>query len=66
MSNSVSRGPTAELPRALSLRDLVLFNLAAIVGIRRVATAGKAGSPAPRTWRSWPVSTIISHQRSRN
>ena len=48
--NGVSRDPTAQLPRALSLRDLVLFNLAAIVGIRWVATAGKAGPASLTLW----------------
>ena len=39
-----------ELPRILGLRDLVLFNLAAVVGLRWLATAGKAGPSALALW----------------
>jgi amino acid transporter len=44
--------PPAEsaLPRALGLRDLVLFNLVAVVGLRWLATAGKAGPSALALW----------------
>jgi amino acid transporter len=38
------------LPRALGLRDLVLFNLVAVVGLRWLATAGKAGPSAIVLW----------------
>jgi amino acid transporter len=38
------------LPRALGLRDLVLFNLVAVVGLRWLATAGKAGPSALVLW----------------
>lgn len=41
---------TDELRRALGLRDLVLFNLAAVVGLRWLATAGKAGPSALTLW----------------
>jgi amino acid transporter len=41
---------TPQLPRALTLRDLVLFNLVAIVGIRWVATAAKAGPASITLW----------------
>ena len=34
---------TSRLERALTLRDLVLFNLVAVIGIPWVATAAKAG-----------------------
>ncbi len=46
----MTQDQTAALPRALTLRDLVLFNLAAIVGIRWVATAGKAGPASLSLW----------------
>jgi amino acid transporter len=38
------------LPRALNLRDLVLFNLVAVVGIGWVATAAKAGPSSLTLW----------------
>ena len=38
------------LERALTLRDLVLFNLVAVVGITWVATAAKAGPSALTLW----------------
>jgi amino acid transporter len=43
-------GPEIALPRALGLRDLVLFNLVAVVGLRWLATAGKAGPSALVLW----------------
>ena len=42
--------PEAILPRTLGLRDLVLFNLVAVVGLRWLATAGKAGPSALVLW----------------
>ncbi|MEP6618693.1 MAG: APC family permease [bacterium] len=44
--------PPAEqsLRRALGLRDLVLFNLVAVVGLRWLATAAKAGPSALALW----------------
>ncbi len=39
-----------QLERALTLRDLVLFNLVAVVGITWVATAAKAGPSALTLW----------------
>jgi glutamate:GABA antiporter len=39
-----------ELQRALGLRDLVLFNLVAVVGLRWLATAAKAGPSALALW----------------
>ena len=39
-----------ELRRALGLRDLVLFNLVAVVGLRWLATAAKAGPSALALW----------------
>ncbi|MDB4882496.1 MAG: hypothetical protein JWL95_1262 [Gemmatimonadetes bacterium] len=52
------RGPTngttptdgATLDRALGLRDLVLFNLVAVLGLRWLATAAKAGPSALALW----------------
>jgi amino acid transporter len=38
------------LPRTLTLRDLVLFNLVAVVGIGWVATAAKAGPSSLTLW----------------
>jgi len=42
--------PTPPLPRALTLRDLVLFNLVAVIGIPWVATAAKAGLGSLTLW----------------
>jgi glutamate:GABA antiporter len=42
--------PETVLPRTLGLRDLVLFNLVAVVGLRWLATAGKAGPSALVLW----------------
>jgi amino acid transporter len=42
--------PETTLSRALGLRDLVLFNLVAIVGLRWLATAAKAGPSALALW----------------
>lgn len=39
-----------ELHRTLGLRDLVLFNLVAVVGLRWLATAAKAGPSALALW----------------
>src|SRR3954463_9458517 len=39
-----------DLKRALGLRDLVLFNLVAVVGLRWLATAAKAGPSALVLW----------------
>ena len=39
-----------ELQRNLGLRDLVLFNLVAVVGLRWLATAAKAGPSALALW----------------
>jgi amino acid transporter len=48
MSASPANAP--ELARALTLRDLVLFNLVAVVGIPWVATAAKAGPSSLTLW----------------
>lgn len=41
---------TPQLERALTLRDLVLFNLVAVIGIGWVATAAKAGPSSLTLW----------------
>jgi glutamate:GABA antiporter len=41
---------TLGLRRALGLRDLVLFNLVAVLGVRWIATAAKAGVSAITLW----------------
>ena len=41
---------TTELPRTLSLRDLVLFNVAAVLGLRWLATSAAAGPSALTLW----------------
>lgn len=38
------------LPRTLGVRDLVLFNVVAVLGLRWLATAGKAGPSALALW----------------
>jgi len=45
-----SNDTTLQLERALTLRDLVLFNLVAVIGITWVATAAKAGPSALTLW----------------
>ncbi len=45
-----ARGDAHELKRALGLRDLVLFNLVAVVGLRWLATAAKAGPASLALW----------------
>jgi amino acid transporter len=49
VGESAERGEVA-LHRALGLRDLVLFNLVAVVGLRWLATAAKAGPSALALW----------------
>lgn len=44
------RGDGVQLKRALGLRDLVLFNLVAVVGLRWLATAAKAGPASLALW----------------
>src|SRR5678816_177524 len=46
----MTRESTPQLERALSLRDLVLFNLVAVIGITWVATAAKAGPSSLTLW----------------
>src|SRR4051812_26385969 len=42
--------PETVLPRTMGLRDLVLFNLVAVVGLRWLATAGKTGPSSLVLW----------------
>ena len=46
----MTKDTTPQLVRALNLRDLVLFNLVAVIGITWVATAAKAGPSALTLW----------------
>ncbi len=54
MSDPTARGDARDsvttLTRALGLRDLVLFNLVAVVGLRWLATAAKSGPSALALW----------------
>ncbi|MEY2489167.1 MAG: glutamate:GABA antiporter, partial [Verrucomicrobiota bacterium] len=47
---SLSEENAPQLARVLNLRDLVLFNLVAVVGIPWVATAAKAGPSSLTLW----------------
>jgi glutamate:GABA antiporter len=42
--------PQVELPRVLTLRDLVLFNIVAILSLRWTATAAAAGPSSLTLW----------------
>jgi amino acid transporter len=50
MSTAHEEASGVTLQRALGLRDLVLFNLVAVVGLRWLATAAKAGPSALALW----------------
>jgi len=41
---------TPELPRAMGLRDLVLFNVVAVLSLRWLATAAAAGPSSIGLW----------------
>jgi glutamate:GABA antiporter len=45
-----NRPPTPQLVRALKLRDLVLFNLVAVLGLRHLATSAEFGPSALVVW----------------
>jgi amino acid transporter len=47
---------TPQLVRALKLRDLVLFNLVAVLGLRHLGTTGKAG---PATLLLWLLAALL-------
>ena len=42
--------PHVELPRVLTLRDLILFNIVAILSLRWTATAAAAGPSSLTLW----------------
>src|SRR5216684_1235225 len=46
----MTKETTPQLERALTLRDLVLFNLVAVIGIGWVATSAKAGPSSLTLW----------------
>lgn len=52
----MSSEPEPQLERALTLRDLILFNLVAVVGINWMATAAKAG---PGTLTLWLLAALL-------
>src|SRR5207302_9333849 len=43
-------GPVSRLPRVMTLRDVVLFNVTAIVGLRWLTTAGRIGPASLLLW----------------
>jgi amino acid transporter len=49
-ANSERRAAISELPRELTLRDMVLFNVVAIVSLRWFATAAAAGPSSISLW----------------
>jgi amino acid transporter len=54
MSTAIPRAtahpPQVELPRVLTLRDLVLFNIVAVLSLRWTATAAAAGASSLSMW----------------
>jgi glutamate:GABA antiporter len=48
--------PRVELPRVLTLRDLVLFNIVAITSLRWTATAAAAG---PSSLTMWVLAAVL-------
>ncbi|HEX7177816.1 MAG TPA: APC family permease [Pyrinomonadaceae bacterium] len=50
MTDKTTEQATAALPREMNLRDLVLFNLAALIGLTWVSTAARAGPSAITLW----------------
>ncbi len=49
-SSATAQSPRVELPRVLTLRDLVLFNIVAILSLRWTATAAAAGPSSLSMW----------------
>ena len=49
-SPATAHSPRVELPRVLTLRDLVLFNIVAILSLRWTATAAAAGPSSLTMW----------------
>src|ERR1700681_3844343 len=60
----MTKEPAAQLERALTLRDLVLFNLVAVIGIGWVATAAKAGPSALTLWRLAAILFFVPQGRA--
>jgi glutamate:GABA antiporter len=50
VSETVPATPHVELPRILTLRDLVLFNIVAVLSLRWTATAAAAGPSSLTLW----------------
>src|SRR5215207_3219491 len=50
VSTTAPAAPHVELPRILTLRDLVLFNIVAILSLRWTATAAAAGPSSLTMW----------------
>ena len=53
---SGGQSPAPELPRVMRLRDVVLFNITAIVGLRWLTTAGRIG---PISLLLWGLAMVI-------
>ncbi|HEY7505456.1 MAG TPA: APC family permease [Gemmatimonadales bacterium] len=49
-SAPASEAPVHQLPRAMGLRDLVLFNIVAVLSLRWLATAAAAGASSISFW----------------
>ncbi|HEY9015521.1 MAG TPA: amino acid permease, partial [Gemmatimonadales bacterium] len=56
LTPSAHVAPHVELPRVLTLRDLVLFNIVAVLSLRWTATAAAAG---PSSLTMWVVAAIL-------
>src|SRR5919112_6334553 len=55
-SPTAAHAPRVELPRVLTLRDLVLFNMVAVLSLRWTATAAAAG---PSSLTMWVVAALL-------
>ena len=49
-SQTTAHSPRVELPRVLTLRDLILFNIVAVLSLRWTATAAAAGPSSLSMW----------------
>ncbi|HVH09106.1 MAG TPA: APC family permease [Gemmatimonadales bacterium] len=56
MERAETPGAVHELPRVMRLRDVVLFNITAIVGLRWLTTAGRIG---PASLGLWVLAMVI-------
>ena len=50
MTSVATGAPTATLRRSLTLKDVVLFNMVAVIGLRWLATSAKTGPSAIALW----------------